>query len=333
MPTMTPAAGERLVRFVGDHVRFTLHHGQPLSHPAPPEGTSAGWRGLLRTNLGRSPARRQEIIGAHAGGAGQAGSSWHDIPMQKKGDRWEIELPLAEVGFFKAKPYLLDPKGWQHWPAGPDIGVSVHPDFCRTANTIYCAFTRLFGATRTAAMMVDPELHFQLTPLDTQRYTVIPPSGKLRDLTRQLPHILQTLGCRILHLLPVHPTPTTYARFGRFGSPYAALDLTAIDPALAEFDHRTTAIDQFCELTAAAHALGGRVFLDIVLNHTGDVIQLPDPGTYQSGSYRDCHGKKFDPQAYVGKSTFPCLSAKYMPQMPSFASQADAHAPFGCSTR
>ena len=182
---------------------------------------------MLRTNLGRGAARRREIIAAHAGGAGHAGASWHDVPMQKNGDAWEIELPLAEVGFFKAKPYLLDAKGWQHWPEGPDVGISVHPDFCRTANTIYCAFTRLFGATRTAAVAVDAQLNFQLNPLDSQGYTVIPPSGKLRDLTRQLPHIVQTLGCRILHLLPVHPTPTTYARFGRFGSPYAALDLTA----------------------------------------------------------------------------------------------------------
>ena len=31
--------------------------------------------------------------------------------------------------------------------------------------------------------------------------------------------IVNQLGCRIIHLLPVHPTPTTYARFGRFGSP------------------------------------------------------------------------------------------------------------------
>ncbi|HEX7577709.1 MAG TPA: glycogen debranching enzyme N-terminal domain-containing protein, partial [Verrucomicrobiae bacterium] len=67
----------------------------------------------------------------------------------------------------------------------------------------------------------------------------------------------------------MHPTPTTYARFGRFGSPYAALDLTAVDPALVEFDKRTTGVDQFCELTWAAHSLGARVFLDIVVNHTG----------------------------------------------------------------
>ncbi|MGB7767613.1 MAG: amylo-alpha-1,6-glucosidase [Verrucomicrobiia bacterium] len=257
MPTMTPPLGEHLVRFVGDRVRFTLR------------AATGNRRGLLRTNLGRGTALRREIIAAHAGGPGHAGASWRDVPMQKNGTGWEIELPLAEAGFFKAKPYLLDPNGWQHWPEGSDVGISVHPNFCRTANVIYCAFTRLFGATRTAAVAVDPQLNFQLNPLDSQGYTVIPPSGKLRDLARQLPHIVQTLGCRILHLLPVHPVPTTYARFGRFGSPYAALDLTAVDPALAEFDHRTTAIDQFCELTSAAHALDARVFLDIVINHTG----------------------------------------------------------------
>src|SRR5690606_7738757 len=77
------------------------------------------------------------------------------------------------------------------------------------------------------------------------------------------------LGCRILHLLPVNPTPVTYARFGRLGSPYAVLDLSAVDPALVEFDRRTTGIDQFRELTSAAHIRGARVFLDIVINHTG----------------------------------------------------------------
>ena len=45
--------------------------------------------------------------------------------------------------------------------------------------------------------------------------------------------------------------------------------MTAVDPALVEFDQRTTGVDQFCELTSAAHALGARVFIDIVINHTG----------------------------------------------------------------
>ena len=39
----------------------------------------------------------------------------------------------------------LDENGWQVWPAGPDAGLTVHPDGYRTADTIYCAFTRLFG--------------------------------------------------------------------------------------------------------------------------------------------------------------------------------------------
>jgi predicted glycogen debranching enzyme len=259
VPIMEPATGERLVRFVGDRIRFTLHDGSGRN----------GWRALLRTNLGRAAALRREIIAAHAGGPVHAGASWRDVPMQQNGDAWQIELPLAETGFFKAKAYLLDPKGWQHWPDGPDVGISVHPNFARTANTIYCAFTRLFGATKNLPSPRDKKLEDQLQQLDEKNFTVIPPSGRLRDLARQLPHIVQTLGCRIIHLLPVHPTPTTFARFGRFGSPYAALDLTAIDPALVEFDKRTTGVDQFCEFTHAAHSLGARVFLDIVINHTG----------------------------------------------------------------
>ena len=256
---MTPAPGERLLRFVGDRVRFTLR----ASEERP------GWRALLRTNLGRAAARRREIIAAHAGGALAAGASWRDVPMQKTADGWQIELPLAEVGWFKAKAYLLDEKNWQHWPAGADVGISVHPNFTRTANTIYCAFTRLFGATKNLATTADEKLEQQLKSLESLGYATLPPSGKFRDLTNQLPFIVNKLGCRILHLLPVHPTPTTYARFGRFGSPYAALDLTAVDPALVEFDKRATGIEQFCELTYAAHSLGAHVFIDIVINHTG----------------------------------------------------------------
>jgi glycogen debranching enzyme/glycosidase len=269
---MEPVTGERLLRFVGDRVRFSLRGA----------GAFSARRALLRTNLGRAAARRREIIAAHAGGAVHAGASWRDVPMQKTGDAWEIELPLAEVGFFKAKAYLLDEKGWQHWPEGPDVGISVHPNFARTGNTIYCAFTRLFGATINRSSTRDKKLEVQIKSLDGKNFTVIPPSGKLRDLARRLPHIIHTLGCRIVHLLPVHPAPTTFARFGRFGSPYASLDLTAIDPALVEFDRRTTGVDQFCELTCAVHSLGARVFLDIVINHTGwgSTLQENHPGFF-----------------------------------------------------
>ncbi len=261
-PLMTPAPGERRLRFVGDKIVFTLRHAQFSTAPKT-------WRARLRTTIGRAVASRHEIICAHAGGSAAHGASWRDVPMQRTDTGWQIELPLAEAGYFKAKAYLLDENGWQHWPAGPDVGICVHPDFARTANTIYCAFTRLFGATKTLASTAAPALETQLKSLEAQGYATLPPSGTFRDLARQLPHIVTRLGCRIIHLLPVHPTPVTYGRFGRFGSPYAALDLTAVDPALVEFDKRTTGIDQFCELTRAAHALGARIFIDIVINHTG----------------------------------------------------------------
>ena len=259
---MTPATGERVLRFVGDRVRFTLRTAD--GSPLPP-----GWRGLLRTNIGRGQLLRQEIIAAYPRRPGLANAAWHDVPLEHHDHEWSRELTLTETGFFRAKAYAVDPDGRQHWPEGTDAGVSVHADQYRTANTIYCAFPRMFGESKYAQTTANPELEARLAELDAKGYSVIPSSGKLRDLIKELPFIIDTLGCRILHLLPVNPTPTTFARFGRFGSPYASQDLTAIDPALVEFDQRTTGLDQFRELTHATHARGGRVFIDIVINHTG----------------------------------------------------------------
>ncbi|MEY2430177.1 MAG: hypothetical protein QOJ40_3062 [Verrucomicrobiota bacterium] len=269
---MTPSPGGRLQRFVGDRVRFLLKDRdgrKPMK----------GWRALLRTNLGRAAELRREIIHAHTKSLPLAGASWRDLAMNEEDEGWSLELPLTEVGYFKAKAYLVDPRGWQHWPMGPDTGISIHPDQYRTRNTIYCAFTRLFGKTRTAITTRDDKRERIFAAWDKEGCTVIPPSATLRELLEQLPHIIETLGCRILQLLPVNPTPTTYARLGRFGSPYAALDLTAIDPALVVFDKRTTGIDQFTELTYGAHLRGGRVFLDLVINHTGwgSVLQENHP--------------------------------------------------------
>jgi len=269
---MTPAPGERLLRFAGDRVRFSLRAAN--DGPLPPD-----WQARLRTNIGRAEVVRREIIQAHTHGLPRAGASWCDLPMSRQGNEWWIELPLPEAGGFQAKAYAIDPKGWQHWPDGRDVELFVHPDVYRTGNTIYCAFPRMFGSNKTLRMTQDEKQEAQFKELDRQGYTVIPPSGKFRDLIRQLPHITETLGCRVLHLLPINPTPTTYVRLGRFGSPYASLDLCAIDPALIEFDKRTTGLDQFHELAYATHFHGARLFLDIAINHTGwgSVLQENHP--------------------------------------------------------
>ncbi|MBL9127795.1 MAG: amylo-alpha-1,6-glucosidase, partial [Verrucomicrobiales bacterium] len=262
MIQMSPEPADRLVRFVGDTLRFSVSRG--------PEATpTAGWQARLRTTLGRAEVARDEIIRAHVSKIPPFGARWHDVPLNWDGSRWTRDFVLCETGYASAKAYLIDPNGYQHWPHGADVGISVHPDWTRTANTIYCAFTRLFGTTRNATRLRPEPEESTLLDLEKRGYATLPASGTFRDLARQLPHIVERLGCRILHLLPVHPTPTTFARFGRFGSPYAALDLVAVDPALVEFDRHTTGIEQFVELTRAAHRLEARVFLDVVLNHTG----------------------------------------------------------------
>ncbi len=258
---MSPAPGERLLRFVGDRVRFSLRL---------PPGSPAGARALLRTNLGKAARLRQEIISTHAGKNPLSVAFWRDVPMREENSgEWAVELPLTDTGFYRAKAYMVDADGRQYWPQGEDAGVSVHPNGYRTANTIYCAFPRMFGPSKSAAVTINAEEEKQFNKLDDRGYVLIPPSGKLRDLTRELPHIIDTLGCRILHLLPVGPTPTTFARFGRFGSPYACQDLTGIDPALVEFDKKINGVGQFRELTNEAHRRGARVIIDMVINHTG----------------------------------------------------------------
>lgn len=259
---MMPPPGERLLRFVGDHIKFTLR--TDLSQVLAP-----GAKAFLRTNLGRAEMWRQEIISAHTGAVPKAGISWRDIPLSYQDGEWSVEMPLSEVGFFKAKPYLRDVEGRQFWPEGPDVGVTVHPDRYRSGNTVYCAFVRLFGVNKATPPDRRNSLEVTCQVLDQKGYTVIPPSGTFRDLIKELPLIIQQLGCRIIHLLPVNPTPTTKARFGRFGSPYAALDFNAVDPALMEFDKRTTGLDQFEELAQAIHRLEGRLFIDLAINHTG----------------------------------------------------------------
>ncbi|MBM3879669.1 MAG: amylo-alpha-1,6-glucosidase [Verrucomicrobia bacterium] len=284
-----PAPGERRVCFVGDSLQVVLRRRDGASWPE-------GWRAALRTNLGRAAALREEIIAAVESGRPPTLGAWHDIPLALVEGEWVAKVALTEVGFFRAKAYATDAGGWQHWPVGPDLGVNVQPAGYRSGNTIYCAWPRLFGHAGAAASSGPTPSEGQLSAWDAQGYTVIPPSGKLRDLVRQLPHIMGRLGCRILHLLPVNPAPTTYARFGRFGSPYAAQDLLAVDPALVEFDRRTTGVDQFRELTFAVHRRGGRVFLDMVINHTGWGARLQE--THPEWFLRSPGGEFVSPGAW-----------------------------------
>ena len=262
-----PEPGTSLLYFAGDIIEFRLESAAPL------EGCA-----FVRTNLGNNFFRISEIVDHGEKGIPPPGQDWQDLPM-KRVDKFTFTLRvrLAEVGHFEAKCFLMGEAGKElFWPEGENLHINVEPAAHASFNSIYCAFVRQFGenCNREKRQLPEGITTELLEKLDAANYTVIPPSGTFRDLIGKLDHIFDTLHSRILHLLPVHPAPTTYGKMGRFGSPYASTDFTAVNPEYAQFDRKATPLDQFCELVDAVHRKGGKLFLDIAINHTGWAAKL-----------------------------------------------------------
>ena len=260
-----PAPGTLLIRHAGDTLTFVLTCVQAAAGPA-----------FLRTNLRQAARHRAELIAAIDDNLPPPGLDWEDLPMvQDPSDgeaaaRWTLTLPLPEVGVFEAKAFFLpDPARPPAWPGDDgNVRIKVEPAWTAAQNSIYAAFPRLYRDG--SADLPDADLQ----PLDAAGYTVIPPGGTFRDVASRLDHILGGMGFRIVLLLPPFPVPTTHARMGRYGSPFAATDFYNVDPAQAEFDQRTTPLQQFRELADAIHGRGARLFIDIPINHTGWASQL-----------------------------------------------------------
>ncbi|BBO70997.1 hypothetical protein DSCA_49270 [Desulfosarcina alkanivorans] len=279
-----PLPGARQLHFTGDTITFHLK-------------VPASWDGQawLRTSLGHARSVRREIIRQVDHLENPLGRCWYDIPMTavEKG-HFTLTVALTEVGHFEAKGYFLSPERSDPlWPPGANTAINVAPADTCCANIIYNAFVRQFGPGKEGNGGVADET---VNRLDRAGYTVIPPSGTFRDLIGELDFIIGHLGCRILQLLPIHPTPTTYARMGRFGSPYAALSFTAVDPALAEFDATATPLEQFIELVDGVHARGARLFIDIAINHTGWAASLHE--THPGWLAREADGQIENPGAW-----------------------------------
>ena len=281
-----PEPGNRLLKFRGDTITFELI--------LPEFYDGSAW---LRTNIGHGGISRQEIMDHIDHDETILNQDWFDIPMTRQGDdRFSIRLPLTEVGHFEAKCFFLptgsiDPL----WPEGANTQLNVEPADTCCGNIIYNAFVRQFGPNKIGHA-ADVGRKDWIDTLDRQGYTVIPPTGTFRDLIKELDFIMGELGCRIIQLLPIHPTPTTFARMGRFGSPYASLDFTSVDPALAEFDPAATPLEQFKELVDAIHKRNGKILIDIAVNHTGWGAELHE--THPEWLDRDPEGRIKMPGAW-----------------------------------
>jgi alpha-amylase len=95
---------------------------------------------------------------------------------------------------------------------------------------------------------------------------------------------------------------------------YWGINFDRVDPHLGT--------DQdFGAFVDCAHGLGMKVYMDVVVNHTANVIGLSPGGSFIEPSqkpYRNCKGKKFNPALYV-KKTFPCMKTSNMPYTPFLA--------------
>lgn len=276
--------------YCGDCAVFLL----TLSFPA----KGSAW---VRTNLGTAKITRREIIDRIEKNEIKLDAAWFDIEMTQINDTtFKIVLPLHETGFFQAKCFfLLKHASSPIWPSGENFILNVEPAGTCCANIIYNAFVRQFGPTKPDSHHEpggDQKTALMIETLDKKGYTVIPESGKFRDLQKEVEFIFSRLGCRVLHLLPIHPTPTTYARMGRFGSPYAALNFTEVDPALARFDPSATPLEQFMELVDTVHRYNGYLIMDIAINHTGWAAAIHE--SHPEWLVRETDGKITAPGAW-----------------------------------
>jgi glycosidase len=131
--------------------------------------------------------------------------------------------------------------------------------------------------------------------------------GDLEGLDEHLQRI-KAMGFTALWVTPVvEQDAVENGSAGYHG--YWGLDFTTVDPHLGTDE-------DFAKLVADAHALGLKVYLDVVVNHTADVIELANSATYSDIRFRDCRGTFFRPDRYVDAKTFPCLAARYMPEVP-----------------
>lgn len=112
--------------------------------------------------------------------------------------------------------------------------------------------------TKPVSQVVTPEWakNAVIYEVNTRQFT---PEGTFKALSAHLPR-LRELGVDILWFMPIHPIGVEN-RKGSLGSYYSVKDYKGVNPEFGTFD-------DFRNLVSEAHALGFKVILDWVANHT-----------------------------------------------------------------
>jgi glycosidase len=149
--------------------------------------------------------------------------------------------------------------------------------------------------------------------------------GDLQGITGKLDY-LRDLGATSIWMTPIFRNRAVQ-KYGEGVRPkagyhgYWILDFTDVDPHFGKKG-------DLQRLIADAKQRGIGILLDIIVNHTADVIQ-PKNGVhaYQykfSKPYLDANGKPFDDRDYINRADFPALDPDVsFPVPPTFASEKD----------
>ena len=106
------------------------------------------------------------------------------------------------------------------------------------------------------------------------------PNGTFADVEADLPRI-QAMGVDVVWFMPIHPIGKINKK-GSLGCPYSIADYREVNP-----EYGTKA--DFSRLIERAHALGLKVMIDVVYNHTAhdSVLVREHPEWF----HQDAHGK------------------------------------------
>ncbi|GAA4589310.1 pullulanase-type alpha-1,6-glucosidase [Actinoplanes octamycinicus] len=150
--------------------------------------------------------------------------------------------------------------------------------------------------------------------------------GDLQGVIDKLDYI-QGLGTTAIWLAPVfknRPVQGSGTDISAGYHGYWITDFTQVDP------HFGTNAD-LKKLVKLAHQRGLKIFLDIIVNHTADVIKYRENKySYVDKStspYTDTEGQPFEDRNYAtGRNGFPSVDSTSFPYTPVYANRADAKA-------
>ncbi|SCL15435.1 alpha-1,6-glucosidases, pullulanase-type [Micromonospora nigra] len=148
--------------------------------------------------------------------------------------------------------------------------------------------------------------------------------GDLKGVMDRLDYI-QGLGTTAIWLAPVfknRPVQGTGDDVSAGYHGYWITDFTQVDPHFGSKD-------DLKKLVRLAHRRGIKVYLDVIVNHTADVIRYAeDEYSYvdkTTAPYTDAQGRPFEDRNYAdGSRRFPTVNEKSFPYTPTFETPADA---------